>query len=722
VFIANKSYLFEHFWINKGITLIRDSQKQNIVIENGTYDESILNFVNLAKDKYQIIRTASPNANDIVCSSILSIPDNSQLLAVTNDQMICCFLRHSQSVELKTIVDILKTETKIYYINNNDFKLIMGIAASTEIPISTQYTQSWVKVNDIEDAKRHVFSETPSNEVLFWSGNPKDPRTKEALSQQSCSIIPFDESKNDLIRFFLPEVVIGNYDWKLLFIKNIDRFSVKKTLFYRNVLTMKETYPQTYLLKYIIRFFEKNKDFMSYYETKKKKIHPIAYKILWQSIESFESYTKNGNISVESFITFEPQHEVRVFLDSRTDELFLTEPKKITDIDLHIGDVVILGQQKRKIENGTWKIIRYDTKEKFLVAKRTSQDADKWNMFKDDKYDPRYNCYGESQYVIKGLCESEVDLNGNTKEKGVWDRPCDHDKECPFFQKNTNYKNYRGSCNSGYCELPLGVMRTGYRTYKGNPFCHGCTIDNPRCCETQKQPDYAFVFDEYERRPKTILESFSPISKVNNKEFISGEFSDSVIENQYHNEMTNTEFTQLLRKLHGNSLSLDLSSIVEFDVLLENFLVMMPELELEEFSCYDVMITSKDISLTDILSINYSVDVTLYREGKSHGKRVRFYIYHNSKSNTFTIKNTQVLGFVPEYDIARDVNGNDSNIKKHTLQNHGISCVNAELETIIHPYDDPEEYICETVGKKLGVDRNIIMPECSLYSSDPNLS
>ena len=47
-----------------------------------------------------------------------------------------------------------------------------------------------------------------------------------------------------------------------------------------------------------------------------------------------------------------------------------------------------------------------------------------------------------------------------TELGGVWDRPCERNADCPFYQINHDYK---GGCVAGYCEMPVGVKRVGYR-------------------------------------------------------------------------------------------------------------------------------------------------------------------------------------------------------------------------------------------------------------------
>lgn len=103
----------------------------------------------------------------------------------------------------------------------------------------------------------------------------------------------------------------------------------------------------------------------------------------------------------------------------------------------------------------------------------------------------------------KLFCES---YHPEYHQVGVWDAPCQDDKECPYFKANENYNNSFGGCNinTGKCDMPLGVNRIGYkRTDKSEPLCYNCgnSSVNGRCCEAQKNdndkksPDYVFKGD-----------------------------------------------------------------------------------------------------------------------------------------------------------------------------------------------------------------------------------
>jgi hypothetical protein len=62
-----------------------------------------------------------------------------------------------------------------------------------------------------------------------------------------------------------------------------------------------------------------------------------------------------------------------------------------------------------------------------------------------------------------------------TAAGGAWDHPCERDADCPFDQyavdpADSSHALHRGGClASGYCEMPLGVARVGYRSFVPPP-------------------------------------------------------------------------------------------------------------------------------------------------------------------------------------------------------------------------------------------------------------
>lgn len=96
-------------------------------------------------------------------------------------------------------------------------------------------------------------------------------------------------------------------------------------------------------------------------------------------------------------------------------------------------------------------------------------------------------CYGDQRIKFRKEC---------LQSGHEWDKPCVHDTECPFFHASSK----QGGCRRGFCELPVGALRTGFRHYRyqGNkPLCEGCKrptdpFDVYTCCDSQSRARYVF--------------------------------------------------------------------------------------------------------------------------------------------------------------------------------------------------------------------------------------
>ncbi len=138
-------------------------------------------------------------------------------------------------------------------------------------------------------------------------------------------------------------------------------------------------------------------------------------------------------------------------------------------------------------------------------------------------------------YLSRQQCEAPFDFYGRVKPKGIFDKPCKKDDECPFFQANKNYPNSRGKClPNGQCELPVNMIPIGYHFFVPHPdyqpMCYNCDSKSSwnsstklnTCCSDQfhkkieeesidtesiennkysflNSPDYAFTGDIEER-------------------------------------------------------------------------------------------------------------------------------------------------------------------------------------------------------------------------------
>jgi hypothetical protein len=135
--------------------------------------------------------------------------------------------------------------------------------------------------------------------------------------------------------------------------------------------------------------------------------------------------------------------------------------------------------------------------------------------------------YTMLNFFDKQDCEKVYNFLGGKKKRGVWDRPCKRDKDCPFSKGNKNYENTFGKCNqgTGQCELPLNMQNIGYHYFypekELSPLCYNCDsnrwlpmTDLSKCCDEQNNkdkypfldgPDYAF-HNDYQTRINSYMQ------------------------------------------------------------------------------------------------------------------------------------------------------------------------------------------------------------------------
>ena len=128
---------------------------------------------------------------------------------------------------------------------------------------------------------------------------------------------------------------------------------------------------------------------------------------------------------------------------------------------------------------------------------------DRKKKMEEHQENRKFKCFDNDGFN-ESTCKS---YSFRTRTIGTWDKPCTKNEECPFY----NSKISRGGCKQGYCELPLNMIRKGYKKFDPNvkPFCHNCEIPNClgedcfTCCEEQKKkgsPNYMFKNDKFGRK------------------------------------------------------------------------------------------------------------------------------------------------------------------------------------------------------------------------------
>jgi hypothetical protein len=549
--LKQRELFFEDLPLLK-FNLTLDPTQQFLYIPPLQYDKSLLiDFVPKLLGRYKI--TESKNGSTVLLdnTSFFIQLNNAayQLLTCTNEKHICCFIKSSLTLDNNHISSLVAS--KIGYIDSNDLFIIKAIFNCYDLPMESKY---FVQITDYNDAKTKL--DTKVIKAFFLFSNTLNPLLK-AFKDYKLSIYNFDDINQTKIKFILPFAAIMNYDFKLLFPKYQDKFTVKTSLSFDNIILVKPYVKPHILLDELVYNYPDNFDKLNFY-TKYITPHPT----LNTALQKFNLYqvTDKSNLNIlekfSAFIDHEPSIAIIVTTPIKTIHSVIysnavsslkIQGNKLNNIPLNEYDKVIFKAQHRDVENGiyyvintndvyttlmsaipvfTYKIVYKNPKTAYLTSEKiwpkgtklylmndkklvqiTNIDKDVQeilviNTIIDDPDDPRYTCVTNQNISIKGLCLSEFDVTGKKKKrKDIWDKPCDKNEECPFFQSNSTYQNYRGGCSGGYCEVPIGINRVGFRYFIGTPYCHGCPDKtDPKCCDKQRQPNYAFPLDEYERK------------------------------------------------------------------------------------------------------------------------------------------------------------------------------------------------------------------------------
>jgi len=292
------------------------------------------------------------------------------------------------------------------------------------------------------------------------------------------------------LKIYVPIAISESIDMSLYFSnRKKDKFPVKSVLAFKTLVWMYTTHtiPSDCLGEVFDRiadvddtnYFTLHLKFCNVAQNKLRNINKfITERDQLPILEQFQSST--------NAVILEPAYNLHGFYESEKQTLNV-KGDTLEGLPFDIVKKLVLTKQVRLEENGT-----------YVVKGMTATDTvlQKIDTPQSKTSDQEYRCVGDPTIKNKGLCNSIYDASRNLKRfKTVWDKPCVENTECPFYQANKSYPNYRGGCNDGFCEMPIGVTRIGFTKYEGKPMCHGCSLSKPDCCDLQASPDFAFELD-----------------------------------------------------------------------------------------------------------------------------------------------------------------------------------------------------------------------------------
>jgi hypothetical protein len=459
------------------------------------------------------------SAQAYVTDAFTMINDNpvQQGIAILPEKKYLVIVKPQDKFNDESLLNFLQRGGQVLGASDNAVRLVKSILLATKneskvVIDMDRVTFKTMSSNDSLDL------EAPNMDLGCYALFDSHDNLKRRLPVGSkISILTTEDYDIHKLKVIIPYARFEVIDTKSVFGTHVDdEFPLKSVMTFDMVLCTtyydrfnyeRYAYQIGQLLEHVNTF-----DSMNYYTQYIDFVKPSV-----KFLKNFNAYiSKRGDLQILEQYN-DPVHPVQVKPTKNVTGFFDASKKRFTllgfvldNVELRVGYVVILSAQDREEENGEYVVETVDkhSLETHLRLRSVAPPPPK----EDPQFDPRYVCYGDPYVVNPELCNSKFDEIGNTKVKRTyWDRPCKQNTECPFYQANTNYKNYRGGCVDGYCELPLGVNRLSFRKYdaEARPLCHRCKQNAPYCCELQKNrnlyphlssPDYAFELDEYDRR------------------------------------------------------------------------------------------------------------------------------------------------------------------------------------------------------------------------------
>ena len=374
----------------------------------------------------------------------------------------------------------------------------------SDLTIAKDFSGFMWSINDIDSKNINTIQiQEPSDEDLVVAyGTLPDIKRKLSSSSVQLDFVRLDTIDIHMLKVAWEYARFESIDTNTSLIKQPDPFSIRKLIAFDLLLVQNKPWPVGCEndMKTLLENFGSETYAKTNYYTRFFNILPWTQDILRSRNKHIQNKSTGSRLQIlEEFADkpdhlFEMEREVPGFYHSASGKFYATDIE-ILYIPLKVGTKLKLTKQSMAVQNGVYTVESVDDNSAIFKKEATKQHKS------DVKFDGRYKCYGDPYIANQGLCNSPLDEIGSIKrERTYWDRPCEVNEECPFYQKNTTYPNYRGGCNDGYCEMPVGVKRLSWRLYDKStmPVCHGCPPSNLKCCD-EKNKNYVFELDSHER-------------------------------------------------------------------------------------------------------------------------------------------------------------------------------------------------------------------------------
>lgn len=503
----------------------------NIDMKENEYSSDI---IDISKNIKNIdINNTEIEPNIILTDSLnykVNYPDY-KLLTILSKPKYTLFIKPKDTFSNQSLRNVIDKQLTIGYFTETDKKIIEYLCiAQNQDPYSLKLIK--IDIPDIIDETIFL-----NINILCVSITLQDNIFIEKIPLTfKIDFIDYDRDSDnfiDKIKFFIPFALLEDIDLTVYFKSFKDEYIIKTALVLDMILIGPESTEINNDLGLTLNsllVYNKNFDKINYYS--------LYFPVFKHSIAYIQSENKHI-IKRDSLPILEQYQD---YYDAQKQILYISY-----DDTIKLYDRVILNNQNRQEENGEYIVTEINLDKNIKLQKMLFYDAQNFKMSDDEiyirtnelidnipldaikttdiiyitklkktakldksylgipilkllnqeenpTYDPRYECYDQPQIKSRGLCEST---------NNIWDRRCEVNTDCPFYQANKNYKNYLGGCMDGYCQMPIGVKPLAYKQYEGKAYCYNCDSTTPFCCEQQEKPDYAFSLDEFERKNVT---------------------------------------------------------------------------------------------------------------------------------------------------------------------------------------------------------------------------
>jgi hypothetical protein len=148
------------------------------------------------------------------------------------------------------------------------------------------------------------------------------------------------------------------------------------------------------------------------------------------------------------------------------DNLFFYDSDILLGTPLMVGDRVELNYQIEVEENGKYVVMLLQDTGALLERMHPRFPVNIDNDDDDEFDDETYFCVTNPSLLYKHECLGAYDQFGFPKQHvDVWDGPCKSSLECPFFTYDSSRKRFDGRCVNGYCSMPMGYTRIGFKKF-----------------------------------------------------------------------------------------------------------------------------------------------------------------------------------------------------------------------------------------------------------------